>query len=116
TLAASFATRGHGLLTDDGLVIDESGGRHWIVPSHPSIRLWEDSFQSLLPEGGVTSPPVQYTPKVRILAGGVIRFFSKPCNLRRLYVLGEKRVRRPSIEAIAPAQALMELVKHSFLL
>ena len=43
TLAASFATEGTRFLTDDGLLLEWVDGHCMIVPSHPSIRLWEDS-------------------------------------------------------------------------
>ena len=43
TLAASFATGGYRFLADDGLVLEPIGGGYHVLPSHPSIRLWEDS-------------------------------------------------------------------------
>jgi hypothetical protein len=48
TLAASFATEGTRFLTDDGLLLEWVGGHCMIVPSHPSIRLWEDSQEALI--------------------------------------------------------------------
>ena len=48
TLAASFATTGARFLTDDGLQLDWLDGQCQIMPSHPSVRLWEDSQESLV--------------------------------------------------------------------
>src|SRR5574340_1151913 len=48
TLAASFATHGYRFLTDDGLVIEAEDEGHRIVPSHPSLRLWQDSEGALI--------------------------------------------------------------------
>jgi serine kinase of HPr protein (carbohydrate metabolism regulator) len=41
TLAASFATEGTRFLTDDGLLLEWVGECCMIIPSHPSIRLWQ---------------------------------------------------------------------------
>ena len=48
TLAASFATNGFRFLTDDGLTVEEGNSRYQVQPSHPSIRLWQDSQEALV--------------------------------------------------------------------
>ena len=76
TLAASFATHGFRFLTDDGLLVEEANGGYRVLPSHPSIRLWEDSEDALVAEEVPIAPPVQYTSKARFLASrehGVLR-------------------------------------------
>jgi hypothetical protein len=86
------------------------------MPSHPSIRLWDDSQQALDCESVCKAPPVQYTAKARFLAGESIVFCGQPRPLRRVYFLGEGIARQPEFKRMAPAEALIELVKHSFLL
>lgn len=116
TLAASFASSGFRLLADDGLLLEPADGDYWIRPSHPSIRLWEDSEEALALESAHKAPPVQFTAKTRFLAGAGIAFCDQPRRLRRAYFLGEGGHGDPTFERVNSASALIELVKHSFLL
>jgi len=116
TLAASFATSGFRFLTDDGLMVEPCDGGYQVMPSHPSIRLWDDSEQALISEGARKAPPVQFTSKARFLAGDNIVFCEQPRPLHRVYFLGEGTQQQPVFERMNPAEALIELVKHSFLL
>jgi hypothetical protein len=116
TLAASFATSGSPFLTDDGLVIEERAAEYWVAPSHPSIRLWDDSQEALVRLGAPTAEPVPFTSKTRFLAGDEIPFCDEPRPLRRVYFLGDGTSARVSIEQVSKSDALIELVRHSFLL
>jgi hypothetical protein len=116
TLAASFAANGSRFLADDGLVIETRDGECIAMPSHPSIRLWEDSREALLAENTMRAPAVQFTSKARFLASDKIAFCDQPRLLRALYFLGEGDSSRPVFERVNPGAALIELVKHSFLL
>ncbi len=116
TLAASFATEGTRFLTDDGLLLEWVGDACMIVPSHPSIRLWEDSQSALMHAGTAMAPSVSFTSKSRFLAGQGIPFCDASRPLHRIFFLGEGAAETPAIEAVRPAEALIELVKHSFLL
>jgi hypothetical protein len=86
------------------------------MPSHPSIRLWQDSQEALVGEDAETAPPVQYTSKARFLAGEGIPFCDEPRPLRRMYFLGDGSAEEATFQPMTPSEALMELVKHSFLL
>ena len=116
TLATSFATSGARFLTDDGLQLNWRDGQCWITPSHPSVRLWEDSQEALIHQAVDLGPAVDYTPKVRLLAGDRLAFCDSVQPLRRVYFLGEGVAPSLTIQAVRPAEALMELVKNSFLL
>jgi len=144
TLAASFAIEGFRFLTDDGLVVEPVGHGHVALPSHPSIRLWEDSEQALIAPGTAMAPAVDYTSKARFLAGDKLGFCDEPRPLRRVYFLGDgsasdiefRRLsgdggesdiefRRLSgdgsasdieFRRLSGADAMIEWVKHSFLL
>ena len=48
TLAASFALDGAAFLTDDALLIEEVDGACKVLPSHASVRLWDDSVDALI--------------------------------------------------------------------
>ena len=116
TLAASFATTGARFLTDDGLQLDWLDGQCKITPSHPSVRLWEDSQEALVPQALDLAPAVGYTTKARLLASEAMAFCDQPQPLRRVYFLGEGVALSVIIKVALPAEALVEMVKNSFLL
>ena len=116
TLAASFATTGARFLTDDGLQLGWLDGQCQIKPSHPSVRLWEDSQEALIQQAVELAPAVEYTTKARLLAGDTMVFCDQPQPLKRIYFLGEGVASSLMIEVVRPAEALVELVRHSFLL
>lgn len=116
TLAASFATHGYSFLADDGLVIEGGDGEDRILASHPSIRLWEDSQMALVETSVPTAPRVHFTSKERFLAGEEIRFCAQSKRLRRVYFLGEGTQEAARFERMPRSDALIELVRHSFLL
>ena len=116
TLAASFAGSGSRFLTDDGLLLERLVGGYMVQPSHPSIRLWDDSLQALVHEAAALAPPVQYTPKARILSDDVLSFCDETRRLRSVYFLGDGSASAVCIERMKPSDALIGLVNHSFLL
>lgn len=116
TLAASFATSGYRFLTDDGLQLGNDGELCQAKPSHPSIRLWEDSRNAVMPETAKAAPPVDYTPKSRLLADDEVAYCDVSRPLRCMYFLGEGNTDSVSIEPVGGRDAMIELVRHSFLL
>jgi len=116
TLAASFATSGFRFLTDDALLLEEAEGGYTVLPSHPSIRLWDDSCAELIGADALQAPAVQYTPKARILFGGSMAFCTQAQPLRRVYFLGDGSATQLTIKRMPPSQALISLVKNTFLL
>lgn len=116
TLAASFATSGFRFLTDDGLMVEACDDGYRIMPSHPSIRLWQDSEAALIAPDTPTAPALEFTSKSRFLAGEIIPFCDSPRPLRRVYFLGDGSAPEVMFQRMRPAEALIELVKHSFLL
>jgi hypothetical protein len=116
TLAACFACNGYRFLTDDGLVVEAFEGGYQALPSHPSIRLWADSEEALIGPGAKLAPALPYTSKSRFLAGPDIAFCDQPRPLRRVYFLGDGSADAVEIHPLTGAEALVEWVKHSFLL
>ncbi len=116
TLAASFAINGWRFLTDDGLVLEEGEDGYRVMPSHPSIRLWEDSQDALIAPGAAMAPALEFTSKARFLAGEGLVFCEQPRPLRRVYFLGDGHAASLKSERLGAAEALVEWVKHSFLL
>ena len=116
TLAAGFARNGFRFLTDDGLVVEACGNGYRALPSHPSIRLWTDSEAAIIAPGARTAPALSYTSKIRFLAGPDIAFCDQPRPLRRVYFLGDGSAAALFFQPMSAAEALVEWVKHSFLL
>lgn len=116
TLAASFATGGYRFLTDDGLQVEKSGEGYLVQPSHASIRLWDDSRAELIPETTRAAPAVDYTDKMRLLADDAVAFCDVARPLQRVYFLGDGDVDDISIHPSSGRDAMIELVRHSFLL
>jgi ABC-type iron transport system FetAB ATPase subunit len=131
TLATSLALMGHPFLTDDGLLLDRSEGRkgYSVLPSHPTVRLWEDSRLTLLGKTATNILPVQYNSKARIVASSTMPYCDRPQELRAIYMLGLEDMEACNdqtvghckqkdilIRRLAPAEALIVLVKNSFVL
>lgn len=115
TLAASFATAGSRFLADDGLVVRPGEAGYEAVPSHPSIRLWEDSEAALISDPARAAPAVQYTSKGRFLAGGDMPFCPDVRPLAAAFFLGPGS-KAVELERLAGAEALVEWVRNSFML
>jgi hypothetical protein len=117
TLAASFATHGMKFLCDDGLQLEWDDDDHPLaVPSQPSLRLWEDSCEAVLPAGYALGPPLDYTTKLRIIADGSLPFCDEPSRLGALYFLDATPTASVQIRPLPAAEAVRELIRHSFLL
>ena len=116
TLAANFSVNEYRFLTDDGLVVKEADGRYFALPSHPSIRLWADSEEALVPPSSKPEPAVHFTSKSRFMAGDSMAFCDQPRRLARVYFLGDGRADDITFERLSASEALVELVRHSFLL
>jgi len=117
TLAGSFAKAGNRFLTDDGLQLEWSDSELLAIPSHPSIRLWEDSQDMLVSDTSTLAPPVDFTTKARFPAGPGFPYCGEAKPLRHVYFLGEGNAGSPTIEPLkSSSSTLIDLVRNSFLL
>ena len=116
TLAASFASAGHRFLADDGLVLEREGQTYVAQPSHPSIRLWQDSETALLRPPGMGSAQSPLPAKARHLPGSRLAFCGEPRVLGHIYALGRGTSREVAIEKLSPREAVVGLLSNSFLL
>ena len=116
TLATSFATSGHSFLTDDCLVLEDCGEGYMAMPSHPSIRLWEDSRNLLLDQFCAVAPKLEYTSKDRILAGTQLTHCDQPHQIVAAYVLADDASQPLSIDPLGQVDAMMAWAEHSFVL
>ena len=116
TLAASFALGDSAFLTDDSLIVDEAGDVCHALPSHASVRLWEDSVAALvgndMPEIGIVS----YSDKARLLAGDTLTYNDTPLPLLAAYVLENEEPEIVAICTLSGSERHMAWVENSFLL
>lgn len=118
TLAASFVLSGYPLVCDDCLAVVERKAI-MALPGYPGLRLWDDSIRALGASSRNLKPVAHYTAKSRWQdhsrrAG----FCSTAHRLARIYLLerarSNKRSARVLIQELAPADALMGLVKAAY--
>ena len=103
-------------MSDDGLVLEPADVGYKILPSDPSIRLWEDSRQALVDGNAETAPPLQFTSKLRFLAGTGIVHCNQPLPLLRAYFLGDGSAQDVTFRRLSGSESVLAWVRHSFLL
>lgn len=116
TTAASFATAGYSVLTDDCAPIRDCGDAFHIIPAYPRIRLWPESVEILFgsPEA---LPRITSTWDKRYLELGSIvhRFEPEPVVLAAIYFLHPRTLdpSAPVIEPQPPRDGLVQLIGNS---
>lgn len=116
TLAASFGSNNYPFLTDDGLLIKKLDDTYHVVPSHASVRLWDDSQLAILGSEAEFETPLDYTSKLRFPANERMVHLQKPCKLHRIYFLGDAVTGNIIITRLSHQKALLALINNSFLL
>ena len=116
TLAGSFATSGYRFLADDGFVLEPVDGAYTVVPGHPSIRLYDDSQQILVDKSAETAPPLDFTSKLRFLAGTELMHCSQPLTLMRAYFLGDGSSQKITFRRLSGTESVLQWIRQSFLL
>jgi len=116
TLAASFALNGSSFLSDDALLIEETENGCEVRPSHPSIRLWEDSVDELVDTQNPRSIPISYSDKARLLAGDALSHCTDQLPLLAAYLIESDEASDIAIHTLAGLDRHMAWVQNSFLL
>ncbi len=119
SLSTTLMQAGHSLLTDDFLAVTVSEQTAVGHPGFPQMRMWPDLADHFL--GGHAHLPLVLpnTDKrqIPVQTGGLGSFCSEARPLSRLYL--PLRVDDPGapirVEPVPPQQALIELVRESFL-
>lgn len=117
TLAAAFAARGHGVLTDDVLALHHEANGWMAQPATPQIRIWEDSERLLLGAHSRLAPLTPSWPKLGLALGGDgPPFQSHPVRLDALVVIGDPRAEgQPSaIVPIGGRDAIIALLANTY--
>jgi hypothetical protein len=116
TLAASFALNDAAFLTDDALLIKESDGGCLAMPSHASLRLWDDSMEALVDERIAKANAISFSSKVRLLAGEALAYSDEPQPLLAAYVLERQGAQDVTIAELTGLDRFMAWLGNSFLL
>jgi len=116
TLAASFALNEAAFLTDDSLLIEEQDHQCLAMPSHASLRLWEDSVDALVCDDAAKSAAISYSNKARLLAGNALTFNEAPVRLLAAYELIDNDPSEISITPLSGSARHMAWIENSFLL
>jgi hypothetical protein len=116
TLAASFALNGSSFLSDDALLIEETPNACNALPSHASLRLWDDSVQALVSTNAAQAATISYSSKARLLAGEALTHSAEPRPLLAAYLLESKDESEIEIRKLAGVDRHMAWVHNSFLL
>ena len=116
TLAASFALGGERFLTDDSLLVDEAPGGCQALPSHASLRLWEDSVAAIVGDRHLRADCISYSTKTRLLAGEGLAYCDTPQPLLAAFFLRNEGVTSTTIRGTSGSSRCMGWIEHSFLL
>jgi hypothetical protein len=117
TLVTSFDQAGMALLGDDAMVLSTVEGRPHVKPVYPSLRLFPDSIEALMPGASTAGPVAHYTTKERIDVDVARDAATPPLPIHALFSIGgpmqdgDVRLRR-----LSAAQACMTLIESSFAL
>ena len=112
TLGAEFVSGGSRMLTDDLLAIEASNGGYLAHAGLPRIKLYPRIALKLLGEKRGTRLNTGTTKRIVPLTSR--RATSGTVPLAALYVLGETRERRITIESLSPSDALLAVLRNTF--
>lgn len=115
TLAGLLQQHGHTVHSDDCVELRLANGRHEVLPTYPSLRLYADSLEALFPGTVDTAPVSSYSEKLRVPLELPDRFLTG-VPVDALYVLGDpvhasEGVR---ISPMRPSLTCQALIAHSF--
>ena len=118
SLAACFLGAGYRLLTDDLLVLSESGNRVLAYPGPPRIKLFPKIARRFLGQAGANRVHMNRDTDKLILPIDVHRRQAAPIALDAIYTLAAPRdacrTAGVTIERLSPRQAFVELLKGTF--
>jgi len=118
TLASSLAMQTSAkLLSDDAIRLSWQEQTCFVMPSHPSVRLWQDSASALVSAGADAPRQMLYNGKACFLsADDQLPFNNRSTQLKRCYLLGEGDASTPQATRLSAADAMISLMRNTFLL
>jgi energy-coupling factor transporter ATP-binding protein EcfA2 len=118
TTAAALALRGHPVLAEDIVALEESGGEFRAVPGYPRVCLWPESVSMLF--GHADALP-QITPTWEKhyfeLDGTRAKFSQEKLPLGVVYLIASRSSEEntPLVEKLTPREAFLGLVQSTYM-
>ncbi len=115
TLATSFQRAGSDLLGDDAMIVSLLDAGPLVRAVCPSLRLFPDSIEALVPStrSGATVNPQTGKCRVALDKCGTT---DTPVALRAIFLIGEPNSQGVHVQRLSIAAACMALVENSFAL
>jgi len=116
TTAAALARRGHAILSDDVVALDERNGSFFVHPAYPYLCLWPESVESLYGSAEALPPfSANYEKRCLSLRKQDLRFEERALPLAAIYILGNRRGDpAPMVEELPLQRAFLALVANTF--
>ena len=117
TTAAALALRGVPILCDDIAALAHHENSFCVEPAYPRICLWPNAVRDLFAAPDALPKLTPTWGKCLLpLDGAVAVFEAQRRPLGVIYILAERDERQaPKIEEIAPREALLELVRNTYM-
>ncbi len=118
SMAAACVSAGSALLSDDLLVLQQTGDEFLAHPGFPQLRLWPDQVRHFVGEPDAHPTFHAGHDKRRVTVGeGFGSFLDTSLPLARVYELRrtDDAGADPRIDLLPPAEAMMALAQQSFL-
>ncbi|MBT3830427.1 MAG: hypothetical protein HN900_20825 [Gammaproteobacteria bacterium] len=120
TLAADFATNGYRFLADDCVWLNKQPSGFHVMPGHPSLRIWEDTFETLklsFSDIGATKNSIGKWQLGSSQADSHSQFHCAVARpLKHVYFLEKNPADEIEIKSVTTQEAVVGLLSHRFLL
>ena len=120
TLAADFATNGYRFLADDCVWLNKQPSGFHVMPGHPSLRIWEDTFETLklsFTDIGATKNSIGKWQLGPSQADSHSQFHCAVARpLKHVYFLETNPTDEIEIKSVTTQDAVVGLLSHRFLL
>lgn len=115
TLSASLHARGYQLLGDDAVIIGDDGGTFTGEAVYPSVRLYREAIDKVLPNDAPTAAMAFYSEKRHVQVAGIEEAGPARHPLGGIYVLvdGDNGV---ELDPYSPSEGCMGMLENSFAL
>lgn len=115
TTAAVLAQRGYAVLSDDIVALEEKQGVFHVQPAYPHVCLWPESVELIYGSAEALPRFVPSWEKRRMpLGSDGVRFENRALPLGGIYILDERPVTAPYVEAMPPQGAFVSLVANTY--
>lgn len=117
TTATALGRRGHAIISDDIVAIEERNGEFFVLPAHPYVCLWPESVEMLYGAEKRLPGFAAIWDKGRLsLAEHDLQFQERAMPLSAVCLLGERSsdASAPFIETAPPRESLLALIANSY--